>query len=515
MTEHIKKYLATPNPELAAWFPFSNIWTGCDGKCPPDRSIHRCPCPYAKTLFDLCKNKLSRKAQKSISLAIAFHLSPSSSSSSSDSSSALDPPSSTIPTRSSPAATVAKAVAKVLADNQVSLEKHSSSTFAPSSFTPSTPSGSRHGSEVKDIQMKSKKRKRGPKDDEAAGFPPSPLRPSALSSKSATSSRSPGPFIRPEAGNDSHVGEIQQVKEKRKRGSKSGTSVSPTPPLGPSAASSASEPSSSSIISPSTAAPLIVKKARKPRKGKSKKEESSDEEGVSGEKEPKTTAQVLNSLPAPSPTHDMKSSVASHTPQGIRTTDTHTHLSQAQRRSTPDDLDPARSGIGPSRAVSGYYDPTQWDVYPPVISPPLPRPAPTSTSSRRRKRARSRTASSSTPSSNDSRPRYHLRSAVPARRASRHQSQALEDTSLDPSPPQQRGSSPILVIGQEEYPVERVVDSRRQNRNKLEFKVEWKGYYGADRYSWLPFERAKYLIALEPFFAANPQKPGGPKEPVV
>ena len=82
---------------------------------------------------------------------------------------------------------------------------------------------------------------------------------------------------------------------------------------------------------------------------------------------------------------------------------------------------------------------------------------------------------------------------------------------------------PVYVEPEPETPdndfeVERVVDSRINRWKKLEYQIEWKGFYGPDRTTW---ERADNIIgsgdeAIEEFYALNPTKPrqGDPYIPI-
>ena len=82
---------------------------------------------------------------------------------------------------------------------------------------------------------------------------------------------------------------------------------------------------------------------------------------------------------------------------------------------------------------------------------------------------------------------------------------------------------PVYVEPEPETPdndfeVERIVDSRINRWKKLEYQIEWKGFYGPDRTTW---ERADNIIgsgdeAIEEFYALNPNKPrqGDPYVPI-
>ncbi|TYJ51698.1 hypothetical protein B9479_007718 [Cryptococcus floricola] len=178
------------------------------------------------------------------------------------------------------------------------------------------------------------------------------------------------------------------------------------------------------------------------------------------------------------------------------------------------DSEAQRSIRGADKASGVIGDGTiRWEIYPPALSsPPSSRPQPT----RRQKH---------------SRPSAKRRQPVPTsslRRSFRAQldrsslssrsrcSQSTQEEAGSHSLRRPRPPSPVIIEGEEHYEVERIVDSRRQRRDEVEYKVEWSGYEGADQFSWLPFDEVKHLEgALHGFFAANPHKPGAPAEPVI
>ncbi|ODN79173.1 hypothetical protein L198_07923 [Cryptococcus wingfieldii CBS 7118] len=173
-----------------------------------------------------------------------------------------------------------------------------------------------------------------------------------------------------------------------------------------------------------------------------------------------------------------------------------------------------RSRRGANEALGVIGDGTiQWEIYPPVLSsPPSSRPRPTRRQKHPRPPAKRRhpvptSSLRRSPRAQIDRPSRSSRS----RRSQPTQDEALSHSLRRPCPP-----SPVIVEGEEHYEVERIVDSRRQRRDEVEYKVEWSGYEGADQYSWLPFGEVKHLEeALHAFFAANPHKPGAPAEPVI
>ena len=65
--------------------------------------------------------------------------------------------------------------------------------------------------------------------------------------------------------------------------------------------------------------------------------------------------------------------------------------------------------------------------------------------------------------------------------------------------------APIIIEGQEEYEVEKILDSKIQ-RGKLKYLMDWKGCGPADR-SWEPVENLEHCIELINRFHSKYQKP--------
>ncbi len=84
----------------------------------------------------------------------------------------------------------------------------------------------------------------------------------------------------------------------------------------------------------------------------------------------------------------------------------------------------------------------------------------------------------------------------------------IPNRNIPPPPP------PVIVDNQEEFIVDRIVDSKRI-RGKLMYKVEWKGYKGRARYDWIEAEGNENLEAIDNFDNTHPTKPGGPNEQAV
>ncbi|ODN76319.1 hypothetical protein L202_06245 [Cryptococcus amylolentus CBS 6039] len=173
-----------------------------------------------------------------------------------------------------------------------------------------------------------------------------------------------------------------------------------------------------------------------------------------------------------------------------------------------------RSRRGADEALGVIGDGTiQWEIYPPALSSTnSSRPRPTRRQKHSRPSAKRRQA---VPTSSLRRsPRVQLDQSSLSRRSRR--SQSTQEEAVSHSLRRLHPPSPFIIEGEEHYEVERIVDSRRQRRDEVEYKVEWSGYTGADQYSWLPFDEVKHLEeALHGFFAANPHKAGAPAEPVI
>lgn len=71
--------------------------------------------------------------------------------------------------------------------------------------------------------------------------------------------------------------------------------------------------------------------------------------------------------------------------------------------------------------------------------------------------------------------------------------------------PRPKASLPVIVDGQEEYKVERILDSRIRYR-RLEYLVSWKGY-GQDENSWTPALNVHAPRIVRTFHLQNPQAP--------
>jgi hypothetical protein len=65
---------------------------------------------------------------------------------------------------------------------------------------------------------------------------------------------------------------------------------------------------------------------------------------------------------------------------------------------------------------------------------------------------------------------------------------------------------PEIIDGEEEWPVEKILDSRKRYR-KLQYLVKWKGYPDTDN-SWEPYENVKNCEQLlQDFHTKHPHKP--------
>ena len=66
---------------------------------------------------------------------------------------------------------------------------------------------------------------------------------------------------------------------------------------------------------------------------------------------------------------------------------------------------------------------------------------------------------------------------------------------------------PIIIDSNEEYEVEKILDSRRY-RNKLQYKVKWKGYEDPSEDTWEAEENLKNaMLLIKQFHIAYPNKP--------
>ena len=66
----------------------------------------------------------------------------------------------------------------------------------------------------------------------------------------------------------------------------------------------------------------------------------------------------------------------------------------------------------------------------------------------------------------------------------------------------------VEIEGEEEFEVEAIVDSRKFRR-KLQYRVQWKGYHGDDKYSWESPDDVTHCPELViAFHERYPQKPG-------
>ena len=84
----------------------------------------------------------------------------------------------------------------------------------------------------------------------------------------------------------------------------------------------------------------------------------------------------------------------------------------------------------------------------------------------------------------------------------------LEHASDDPLPGQQSPPPPAVVVdGQEEWEVERVLDSRLYHR-RLQYLVKWRGY---DAPTWQPLEDLEHAVeAVQEFHRLYPGRPRPP-----
>uniref|UniRef100_A0A803K8U7 Integrase catalytic domain-containing protein n=1 Tax=Xenopus tropicalis TaxID=8364 RepID=A0A803K8U7_XENTR len=67
---------------------------------------------------------------------------------------------------------------------------------------------------------------------------------------------------------------------------------------------------------------------------------------------------------------------------------------------------------------------------------------------------------------------------------------------------------PVLVDGQSEYEIQKIIDSRL-SRGGLQFLIHWKGY-GPEERSWISATNVKADRLIRQFYAKHPEKPRGP-----